>query len=85
MTLDFPTGQPNGHTYIDDCGNIWVYDSTLNSWTIDPPEFEFPDVDPDTIWARDADGQITPINAGDELNMGINNADIDLTDFPEKA
>ncbi len=49
MALDFPTGQPNGHTYTDDCGNIWVYDSTLNSWTIDPPEFEFPDVDPDTI------------------------------------
>ncbi len=85
MTLNFPINPPNGQTYEDSCDNTWVYNKTENSWTIDPPEFEFPDVDPDSIWARDSTGQITPINAGDELNMGINNSDIDLTDFPEKA
>lgn len=85
MALDFPIAPPNGQTYEDSCGNTWVYNNTENSWTIDPPEFEFPDVDPDTIWARDLTGKITPINPGDELNMGINNSDIDLTDFPEKA
>lgn len=85
MALDFPTGVPGGTTYEDDCGNEWVYEATANKWTIDPPEFEFPDVDPDTIWARDVNGQITPINAGDELNMGIQNSQIDLTDFPEKT
>ncbi len=84
MTLNFPITPPNGQTYEDSCGNSWVYNSTENSWTIDPPDFEFPDVDPDSIWARDAQGQITPINSGDELNMGIQNSQIDLTNFPEK-
>jgi hypothetical protein len=85
MALDFPTGVPGGTIYEDDCGNEWVYEATANKWTIDPPEFELPDVDPDSIWARDAAGQITPINPGDELNMGIQNSQIDLTDFPEKT
>ena len=85
MALDFPTGIAGGTIYEDDCGNEWVYDSAANKWTIDPPQFELPDVDPDSIWARNADGQITPINPGDELNMGIQNSQIDLTDFPEKT
>ena len=81
MALDFPTGVPDGTTYEDDCGNDWVYEATANKWTI----IESPDVDPDTIWARDVNGQITPVNSGDELNMGIQNSQINLTDFPEKT
>ena len=83
MALDFPQGVANGTTWEDDCGNVWVYDSTDDKWTIRPPEFEFPDVDPDSIWAR-AGNTITPINAGDTLDMGSQNSDIDLTNFPEK-
>ena len=84
MALDFPTGVGNGTTWEDDCGNIWVYDATDNKWSIRPPAYDFPDVDPDTIWARAADGTITPINTGDSLDMGVQNAEIDLTNFPEK-
>ena len=85
MTLDFPQGVGGGTTWDDPCGNEWVYDDADNKWTIRPPAFEFPDVDPDSIWARDANGVITPINAGDELNMGEQNANIDLTNFPERT
>ena len=85
MALNFPQGVGGGTTWEDDCGNIWVYDSADNKWTIDPPEFNFPDVDPDSIWARQADGTISPINAGDTLDMGSQNSDIDLNNFPEKT
>ena len=85
MALNFPQGVAGGTTWEDDCGNIWVYDATDNKWTIDPPEFDFPDVDPDSIWARQVDGTISPINAGDMLDMGSQNSDIDLTNFPEKT
>jgi hypothetical protein len=84
MALDFPTGVPGGTTWEDDCGNEWVYDSTDNKWTIHPPTFDFPDVDPDSIWARTGT-TITPINAGDTLNMGTQNAEIDINNFPEKT
>ena len=89
MALDFPPNSTdpnppqNGDEWKDDCGNNWVYDSTDNKWTIDPPEFDFPDVDPDSIWARTAGGEITPINADDVLNMGTQNSDINLEDFQE--
>ena len=86
MALNFPNPPgATGTTWEDDCGNIWVYDATDNKWSIRPPEFDFPDVDPDSIWARAADGTITPINAGDNLDMGVQNAEIDLTNFPEKT
>ena len=69
MALDFPIGVPGGTTWEDDCGNEWVYDATDNKWTIDPPAFQFPDVDPDSIWARTG-STITPINDGDILDDG---------------
>ena len=53
---------------------IWVYDATDNKWTLDPPVFEFPDVDPDSIWARTGT-TITPINAGDNLDKGVQSGD----------
>ena len=84
MALDFPNPPGNdGTTWEDDCGNTWVYDSTDNKWTIRPPEFDFPEVDPDAIWARTAEGEISPINPNDVLNMGAQNSDINLEDFPE--
>ena len=49
MALDFPDNPNHGDPYEDDCGNEWVYNSIDNSWTINPPEFNFPDVDPDSI------------------------------------
>jgi len=83
MALDFPDNPNPGDSHIDDCGNEWIYNAVDNSWSINPPAFEFPDVDPDSIWARAADGTITPINASDVLNMGTQNSDINLSDFPE--
>ena len=83
MALDFPDSPQPGESYIDDCGNEWIYNAVDNSWTINPPAFDFPDVDPDSIWARANDGTITPINADDVLNMGTQNSDINLSDFPE--
>ena len=84
MALNFPQGVAGGTTWEDDCGNVWVYDNTDDKWTIRPPEFEFPDVDPDSIWARTG-STISPINAGDMLDMGAQNSDIDLVNFPEKT
>ena len=83
MALDFPNNPNPGDSYTDDCGNEWIYNAVDNSWSINAPTFEFPDVDPDSIWARAADGTITPINADDVLNMGTQNSDINLSDFPE--
>ena len=84
MALDFPSPVPNGQEWEDDCGNTWVYDSTDNKWSIVAPEFDFPDVDPDSIWARNATtGEITPINPNDVLNMGTQSSDINLEDFQE--
>jgi hypothetical protein len=92
MALNFPAPpQATGTTWNDPCGNVWVAENVTDTegnnvlkWTIRPPEFDFPDVDPDSIWARQADGTISPINAGDMLDMGSQNSDIDLTNFPEK-
>ena len=83
MALNFPDSPDPGDSYTDDCGNEWIYNGEDNSWAISPPAFEFPDVDPDSIWARAADGTITPINASDVLNMGAQNSDINLESFPE--
>ena len=83
MALDFPDSPQPGESHLDDCGNEWIYDAVDNSWSINPPEFEFPNVDPDSIWARANDGTITPINPNDVLNMGTQNSDINLSDFPE--
>lgn len=86
MALDFPpndtdpTPPSDGDQYTDDCGGVWVYDSTDNKWTVQPPD------SPDNIWERDASsgtGIISPVNSNDELNMGTKSSDINLSDFPE--
>jgi len=83
MALDFPQGVGGGTTWDDPCGNEWVYDDADNKWTIRPPAFDFPDVDPDVIWVRQGT-TIMPRTEGDTLNMGTQNSDIDLTNFPLK-
>jgi hypothetical protein len=82
MSLDFPTPPPaNGGQYIDDCGNVWVYDDTDNKWTLKAPVV---DVDPDSIWVRDTGtGKIKPINSGDDLDMAAVAGNIDVQSFPE--
>ena len=87
MALDFPpnstdpTPPSDGDEYTDDCGNIWVYDSTDNKWTVQAPANT-----EDAIWERDASsgtGVISPVNITDELNMGTKDSNINLSDFPE--
>ena len=87
MALDFPPNStdPNppsdGDEYTDDCGNIWVYDSTDNKWTVQAPA----DTE-DAIWERDASsgtGVISPVTSTDVLNMGTKDSNINLSDFPE--
>ena len=92
MALDFPPNSTNpnppqnGDKYTDGCNNVWQYNGTDNSWSIVPPAFEFPDVDPDNIWARTSAGKITPINQNDELIMGGSQAgDINLSQFPDAS
>jgi len=81
MTLNFPSNPPQGANYTDDCGNVWVYDRGDNKWTIVPPAM---DLDPDNIWSRNADtGKIIPLNAGDDLDMGVQAGNIDIQTFPE--
>ena len=83
MALSFPVNPSGGDTYTDDCNNLWVYDDADNKWTIKPPAFTL-DGTSDNIWVRDTTtGVISPRNANDELNMGSQLGDIDLTNFPE--
>ena len=84
MALDFPNPpQADGAPWIDDCDNEWIYHAASNSWAINPPAIVLPDVDPDVIWARQGT-TIAPINAGDVLNMGTQNAEIDFNSFLKK-
>jgi hypothetical protein len=77
MALDFPS---DGSDYTDDCGNVWKYNETDNSWSIAAPIVE---VDPDSIWKR-TNGVIEPQHANDTLDMGNTSGDIDLQNFPLK-
>lgn len=81
MTLNFPSNPPDGEKYLDNCGNIWVYDSTDNKWVIFPNTAA---LNPDQIWKRSkTTGRIIPVNAGDDLDMAGAAGNINVQSFPE--
>ena len=86
MTLNLPINPPSGMTYDDGCGNIWVYNSNYNSWTIDKPILPpIDNIPANAIWARTKDGAITSVRTEEELNLGSNNSQLDVSSFPEKT
>jgi hypothetical protein len=83
--LDFPpnSSDPNkpsdGDKWTDGCNNVWEYNATDNSWTI-----EAPIANESLIWKRSNTGVIEPFNGNDVLDMGNSSSDIDFNNFPSK-
>ena len=78
MALYFPNNQPDGATWEDDCGEIWLYNKENNSWS---KPFDVTVLGASPFERDPATAVISPRVSGDDLDMtpGL----IDISQYPD--